>query len=138
MRYYVRGPWGPSMHRQMWEAAHCGQAEAEKDLTLAVDVLETAEAYVVLAALPGMKSEDLNIEITGNQLKLQGSLPEESEENVEWLLRERGSGKISRTLQFRDELDAGKAEASLKDGLLRLRLPKVEEALPKTVKVTAA
>jgi HSP20 family protein len=138
MRYFVRGPWGHPMHRQMWEAARCGQADVEKDLTLAVDVLETKDAYVVLAALPGMKSEDMNIEITGNQLKLEGTLAEESEENVEWLLRERSSGKISRTLQFRDELDASKAEAQLKDGLLRLRLPKAEESLPKTVKVTAS
>jgi len=123
----------------MWESTHCEPGECdEQELSLAVDVMETSEAYVVMAALPGVKSEDLNIEISGSELKLSATLPEPTEDKVEWLLRERASGKLSRTLKFRDELDAGKAEAQLKDGLLKLTLPKAEEARPKTVKVTAA
>jgi len=137
MRYYVRGPWGPGMHRRMWETARCADAECEDEISLAVDVMETQDSYVVMAALPGVKSEDLNIEIAGSQVKLSASLPEVEDEKVEWLLHERASGKLSRTLKFRNDLDAAKAEAQLKDGLLKLTLPKAEEARPKTIKVTA-
>ena len=54
-----------------------------------------------------------------------------------FLLKEWHNGKFSRSLTLPDELDSTKAEASLKDGVLTLRLPKAEVALPKTIKVTS-
>lgn len=133
MMYTFRHPWNGAAPRRM---AHCEATDWES--TFPVDVQETDDAYLVFAALPGVKSERLSIEITGEQLKIQAAEEEETEKEERYLLRERPTGRFSRTLLFRSRLSSEGAEAELKDGILKLHIPKAEESKPKSVKVTLA
>jgi HSP20 family protein len=104
---------------------------------LPVDVRADSEAYEITAAVPGLKPEDLQIEILEDVVTLRGKTAERSEENDGYLLRELEMGEFSRSLQLPDPLDASKAEAEVRNGVLTLRIPKAEEARPKTIKVKA-
>jgi len=124
--------------RRMWE--HLLEAEGDStpnSIMFPVDVENEKEAYVLTAYLPGMKSEDLNINVVNDTVTVEGEIKEEkTTEEPTFLLKEWHNGKFSRSLTLPDELDSAKAEASLKDGVLTLRMPKAEVALPKTIKVT--
>jgi HSP20 family protein len=78
------------------------------------------------------------VEVLGETVTIRGEI--KSEQNGEqdgYLLQERRYGKFSRTLNFPVELDGAKAEASVENGVLTLRVPKAETARPKTIKVKA-
>jgi HSP20 family protein len=100
-----------------------------------VDVKVENEAYVLEAYLPGVQLENLNIQVVNDTVTIEGELKNSPKEDETYLLQECQSGHFSRSLTLPDELDTSKAEASLKDGVLTLKLPKVEAALPKTIKV---
>ena len=92
----------------------------------AVDVYETAEELVLLADMPGVAQEGLQVEINKNLLTLEGEIAGSN-----------GQARNSYYRQFRlaDGFDGEAGEAELKDGVLRLRLPKVEAAKPKKIAV---
>jgi len=80
----------------------------------------------------------LNINVVNDTVTIAGEVKDEkTTEETNFLLKECRNGQFSRNLTLPDELDAAKAEASLKDGVLTLRLPKAEAALPKAIKVTS-
>lgn len=111
---------------------------AEQCATLPLDVRAEGDDYVITAAVPGLRAEDVSVEILGQRVTISGDVPApEADEKAEWLLRERGYGQFSRTLKFAAELDGAHAEAIVKDGVLTLRLPKAETAKPKQIKVLA-
>ena len=101
---------------------------------LSVDVREDDGAYVVNALVPGLKADDLNIQILDNTVTIEGEF---KNDGTEYLMQELPSGSFRRSLQLPAALDASKAEAKITNGLLTLRLVKVESAQPKTIKVTA-
>ena len=105
---------------------------------------EEDDAYIVEAELPGVKSDDVEINVEGQTLTISGNWKNEHEEKpekgseekgVSYLRRERASGSFRRVISLPDEVDADRVEASLRDGLLKLSLPKVEEAKPKRIEV---
>jgi HSP20 family protein len=108
--------------------------EPARDFSLAVDVRDEDEAYVINALTPGLKAADLNIQILDDILTIEGEFKAEEQE---YLLSELPHGSFRRTLHLPAPVDAGKAEAKITDGVLSLRLPKAESAKPKTVKVNA-
>ena len=91
-----------------------------------VDVKETPEAYTVLAELPGVKKEGINVEIEGNEVTISAETRRESEkkEGEKWLRTERYFGKAARRFALPQELDEAKANAKFADGVLELTLPK--------------
>jgi len=101
---------------------------------LAVNVIEEDDAYVFSALVPGLKAEEVNIEILENVVTISG---EYKDDENNYLVREIPQGSFSRALRFRTELDAEKAEAKIEDGILTLRVPKAESARPKSIKVLA-
>jgi HSP20 family molecular chaperone IbpA len=105
--------------------------------TPAVDILETDKEIMLLADMPGVKAEGLNIDLRENTLTLDGDVksPEGSDEDE--ILREYRTGKFYRQFTLSQVIDQGKIEAELKDGVLRLRLPKVEAATPRKIAVKA-
>ena len=137
MTLYITTP-STSM-RRMWEHLLETQGNSTPNsIMFPVDVIEEKEAYVLTAYLPGMKTEDLNVNVVNDTVTVEGEIKEETTtEEPTFLLKEWHNGKFSRSLTLPDELDSTKAEASLKDGVLTLRLPKAEVALPKTIKVTS-
>lgn len=103
-------------------------------LPLPVDVREEEDAYVLTAFVPGLQAEQLNIQILGDSLSVEG---EYQHDESQYLLNELPSGTFRRALRLPTELDAEKAEAQIDNGVLTLRLPKAESARPKIIKVAA-
>lgn len=110
----------------------------ERAYALPLDVIAKDDEYVITAAVPGLKPDDLSVEVLGETVTIRGEI--KSEQNGEqdgYLLQERRYGKFSRTLNFPVELDGAKAEASVENGVLTLRVPEAETARPKTIKIKA-
>jgi len=104
----------------------------------ALDVYQTPNEVVVKAALPSLKPEDVNIDITGDTLTIKGETKAEQEIKKEnYLYQERRYGSFSRSIVLPGGLKAEKAEAVMEDGVLTLTIPKAEEAKPKAIKVKA-
>ncbi len=102
-----------------------------------VDILESKEAYVLRAEVPGMKREDLNVEVEENTLTLSGEKkPEQLPNGVEYQHVERVSGKFSRAFTLPETADRNGIEASYRDGILEIRVPKAEAAKPKRIEIT--
>ncbi len=101
-----------------------------------VDMYETDDAVVVKATIPGVKPEDLEITVTGNVLTIKGEIKEEEkEEGANYIRQERLFGSFRRDLTLPVDVNVDKAEAVFENGILTLRLPKVEEAKPKRLTI---
>jgi HSP20 family protein len=105
---------------------------------LRLDVVASGDDYVITAGVPGLRAEDLSLEVLGDTVTIRGELPAtELKEGDESLLHERRYGKFARSVTLPVEVDGAKAEANIENGLLTLRLPKAETAKPKTIKINA-
>jgi HSP20 family protein len=104
----------------------------EAEFILPVDVREDDAAYVISAVVPGMKAEDLNIQILDDVVTLEGA--REGQEDG-YLMRELPYGTFRRSLQLPVAVNGDAAEASVENGVLTLRVPKAETALAKVIKV---
>jgi len=103
----------------------------------AVDIYESENEIVLLADMPGVAPGDVDVDLRDNQLTLLGKVSlEEKPERV--LLQEYGVGDFYRQFTLSSRIDQGKIEASMKDGVLTLTLPKAEVAKPKKVVVKAS
>ena len=91
-----------------------------------MDLTESDTGYVVTATLPGVKKEDIHVNIDGNRVAIQAEVRRESEQKQgERVLRsERYYGSVARSFQLASELDDARASARFEDGVLRLTLPK--------------
>ncbi|GMU22330.1 MAG: heat-shock protein [Phycisphaerae bacterium] len=103
----------------------------------AINVWEDAEAVYAEAELPGVRREDLEITAVGNELTLSGRRQPAETENVTFHRQERGYGEFTRVLALPVEVDADKIEATLRHGVLTLRLPKAEAARARKITVRA-
>ena len=105
---------------------------------LRLDIVASGDEFVITAGVPGLRAEDLSLEVLGDTVTIRGELPTpEFKEGDETLLHERRTGKFARSLTLPAELDGAKAEAAIENGVLTLRLPKAETAKPRTIKVNA-
>lgn len=101
-----------------------------------VDLFEDRDHLVIKAELPGMKKEDIDISLHGDVLTLSGERKEEETfDKAETYRAERFLGRFQRTLTLPVAVDASKVQASYKDGILTVTLPKAEEAKPKQIQV---
>lgn len=101
----------------------------------AVNVFTDGENYVLVAELPGVRKEDLDVEVRGDTLRIQGKKTIAYDESASVHRRERSAGQFDRTLTLPAEIDAGKVAAEYRDGLLTLRLPRAESAKSRTVAI---
>lgn len=93
----------------------------------AVDLHETEDAYVIEADLPGMKKDDINIEVLEDTVTIQGVRNDETEEKRENYHRiERHRGEFKRSFRIPGGFDASAVKAEFNDGVLKLNLPKQE------------
>ena len=114
-----------------------GQATARRWLP-AMDLVESGEAFVLRADLPGLSEEDVNIELEDNVLTISGERKAEHEERKEGYYRlERASGSFSRSLTLPEGVDPEKVHASFDRGVLEVRIPKPEERKPRKVTISA-
>ena len=102
----------------------------------ALNVWENENNLYLEAELPGFGLENLELVVLGNELTIAGSRPSEKEtENVQFRRRERATGKFVRKIQLNSEVDADRVEAVLKNGVLKISLPKAESAKPRHITV---
>ena len=101
-----------------------------------VDVAETDDEITVTAELPGVKQEEVDITITDDVLTLKGEKKEEKEVKEKNYHRiERSYGSFQRSIGLPTGVQADKAKATYEDGILRVTVPKVQEAKPKQIKI---
>jgi len=106
---------------------------------LALDIRTTGDAVVVEAALPGVKSEDVDISVLGDTLTISGSMSEdETREDEGYSYREIRRGSFSRSVTLPNGLKADDASATFENGMLKLRIPKAEEAKPRQITISAS
>lgn len=119
------------MFDESWRTAQVRSAG-----NLPVDVYETDTAYTVIASLPGVKAEALNIAMHDGVLTMTGEFaPLALPENAQALVVERGTGKFSRSLRLPEVVEVAQIEAVLHDGVLTLSLPKSADAQPRLIPV---
>lgn len=99
-----------------------------------LDLAETPKEYVVRLEAPGIHKENLDINLTGNVLRITGHKEAVQEGKGEtYLYREREVGKFARTVKLPVPVEEGKIDAVYQDGILTIRLPKVEAAVAKKI-----
>jgi len=101
----------------------------------AVDIFETENALTLLADLPGVKKESLDIDLDDRKLTVTGYV-EADESRFRQLYREYGVGGFSRSFELGDTIDRKGIRASLKDGVLTLVLPKADRLKPRKIEVS--
>lgn len=103
----------------------------------ALDMYETDDAIVVEATIPGVKPEEIDVQLAGNVLTIKGERKEEKKEKkAAYIYQERSYGSFCRSVTLPIEVDADKAQAEFKHGVLTLTIPKSEAVKPKSIKIT--
>lgn len=103
-----------------------------------VDISEKADDFIICADLPGVKKENINVNIEGNVVVISAEINYQNDENQneqKLLQQERYSGKFSRSFQLPEEIDDNKAQAKFTDGVLSLTLPKKQNASSKKLEI---
>jgi HSP20 family protein len=139
MTLYIRSPFA-AMRRRMLENMFdrdWSDFDFESSLSVAVDVKAEDDTYVISALLPGIKAEDLNIQVVNESVTISGEFKHDRDPEASYLLAERPSGRFTRSISLPMPLNAAKAEADLTNGVLTLRVPKAEEAKPKSIKIVS-
>ena len=103
-----------------------------REQTLGINVREEDDAYVLSALVPGIKSDELNIQVLDDVVRIEG---EYKMDESKYLIREFPNGSFTRTLRLPAPIDSDHVEADISDGVLTLRLPKAESARPKQIKI---
>ena len=104
----------------------------------AVDVFEDATGITLLADMPGVPRDKLELQIEGDALLIEGSVQPATPEGLEAVYAEVRIPRYRRSFSLSRELDSTRVEANLKDGLLKLRIPKQAHAQPRRIAVSSA
>ncbi|MGA7195430.1 MAG: Hsp20/alpha crystallin family protein [Anaerolineales bacterium] len=123
----------PFPHRMARRWAAAGD-HVQSARFLAVNIHDEEEAFVLTALVPGLKADDLNIQVLEDVLRIEGEFP--ADEN-EYLMQELPNGSFRRELRLPSALESEKVEAKIADGILTLRLPKAESAKPRKIKIVS-
>ncbi len=106
--------------------------------TPAIDMYQTDNEVVVKASIPGLKAEDVQINVTGDILTLKGEARQEEEhKDRAWHIREQRFGSFERSVVLPTDVKSDKAEAVFENGILTITLPKADEVKPKTINIKA-
>jgi HSP20 family protein len=104
----------------------------------AIDMYQTDNEVVVKASIPGIKAEEVQINITGDVLTLKGEAKYEDERNDRaWHIREQRFGSFERSVALPTAVKTDKAEAVFENGILTITLPKADEVKPRTINIKA-
>ena len=112
------------------------QPRVRHNLTIALDVTEDEDVYTVVASVPGINPDDIEITMEDDVLTIEGEIASNDEEDtVKYHLRERRYGSFKRSIRFPLTVDADAIEASYDRGLLTLTVPKAEIVKPRRIEV---
>ena len=101
------------------------------------DIIEQENELLLLADIPGVRAEDLDISYERGLLTIQGRVSTERQKGRAMLHHEYGVGDFSRSFQIGEGIDAGRIEAEVKNGVLTLHLPKAASVMPRKIAVKA-
>jgi HSP20 family protein len=104
----------------------------------AINVWETGDAVIVESEVPGLKNDQLEISVAGDELTLKIDRPDTVEEGATYHRRERPVGSFTRLVRLPSEVNADAVQAELHDGVLTISLPKAASAKPRKIQVAAA
>ena len=108
----------------------------DRSVTPAIDFIEGENEFTVTCELPGLEEKDIDVSIASNVLTLKGRKNTENEnKNGKYYKKETWTGSFQRTLALPQTVDSEKIGAQLKNGILRIVLPKKEESKPKQITV---
>ena len=123
------GLWGP------FEQSVAGRAV--ESWTVPVDITEDDDHIVIVASVPGVKSDDLEVGVQDGVLTIKGATAEEHESNEkDYVMRERRTGEFFRSVRLPNTVDEDKADSKLEGGILTITFPKEEAAQPKKIPVS--
>jgi HSP20 family protein len=128
MTIYIR----PYPYRKQSRRLSAMNGGSTGEYQLGVNIRDEEDAFVLYAQVPGLKSSDLDIQILDGVVSIDGVYQQDQDQ---YLLRELPAGPFRRVLRMPSDIDADKVEAKINNGLLMLRLPKAESALPKKIKI---
>src|SRR5262245_57375730 len=100
-----------------------------------VDIFETPDELVLLADVPGVTAESIDIDFENGELSIHARVKESQPEGTSYLLREYGIGEFYRTFEISESINSERISAELSDGVLTLHLPKVEAVKPRKIAV---
>lgn len=100
-----------------------------------INVFRKDHDFIVVTELPGVRKEDLNIEIVKNQLRIAGNKAVSHPDNVSVHRRERVGGSFDRTITFPVTVDPDGAKADFKNGILKLFVPRAEQEKPRAISI---
>lgn len=103
-----------------------------------VDVLEDATGLTLLVDMPGVRKDAIELKLEGDALSISGDIVADSVPGLQPVYTEIAAGRYQRAFTLSRELDASRIEASGRDGVLQLRIPKTERAQPRRIEVRAA
>ena len=103
-----------------------------------VDIIEREDALYLVADMPGADEETIDINVEKNLLTITGKMAKQEFEGFQQVLDEFDSGDYNRCFSLSNEIDQSGIEATMKDGVLRLFLPKAKEAVPRKIKIKTA
>jgi HSP20 family protein len=121
-------------HSQLTNAS--AEQDTQRAVLPAVDVFEDAAGITLLADMPGVAKEQLELNVEGDALLIEGHVQPRTPEGLEALYAELRVPRYRRSFTLSRELDTARIEANLKDGVLRLRIPKQAHAQPRRIAVT--
>jgi HSP20 family protein len=123
-------PWTPFWHKPRWggltprETWYDRWFDSDTRIT-SINMMDTGKEYKITAEMPGVNKSDLEVNITSNNISICGETKTETKEKDEgWIRRERNYSTICRTMIFPEEVNPDKADATLKDGILEIKVAK--------------
>ncbi len=114
--------WDEALERESWIAP-------------LVDIYETKDDYFLTALMPGVKKENVKIKLEEGQLVIMGRIDYDNAVNRNYVLHETEIGNYYRRFKISDSIEESKIDAKLENGILNLKLPKVERVKPKTIEI---
>lgn len=130
---FQRGYWHLPFKRSVLDVEPFWRGDVAFSAAPAVDIVEKDTGYVVTTELPGVAESDIEVKFSEGMLAISGEKREEKEEKkADYFLSERRYGSFKRSFRVSDGVDADKIEASFKNGVLTVTLPKTAEAQKKS------
>jgi HSP20 family protein len=136
MRFVTCRPQSSETLYRFFDDDILSQLSGNQAYPVAIDVVEERDQYILKADLPGINKEDIKVSLENGILTIEGERKSEAESKDKQVHRvERSYGRFVRSLDVGTSVDSSKIQASYKDGVLQLNVPKAEEVKPKSVDI---
>ena len=126
-----------SDNKQVTRTGAAAEQEQQRAVLPAIDVFEDASGITLLADMPGVPKEQLELKIEGDALLIEGGVQQPTPDGLEAVYAEVRVPRYRRSFTLSRELDSARIDANLKDGVLTLRIPKQAHAQPRRIAVTS-